>query len=85
MWTYVGQVGKNLCRENMLVWSLHVQGNSEVIVVYGGDREMTWCEVMVQRVEDAGGDGRARVGARGDQRWMMRVETTEMHFGGYNM
>ena len=26
---------------------LHVQGNSEAIVVYGGDREIAWCEVMV--------------------------------------
>lgn len=25
VWTYVGQVGKNLCRENMMFWSLHVQ------------------------------------------------------------
>ena len=32
---------------------------------------------MFQRVEDAGGDGRARVGACGDQRWMMRVGVTE--------
>ena len=84
MWTYVGQVGKNLCQENMLFWSLHVQGNSEAIVVYGGDREMTWCEVMVQRVEDAGGDGRARVGARGDQRWMIRVGATEVRSEGYD-
>ena len=84
MWTYVGQVGKNLCWENMLFWSLHVQGNSEVIVVYGGGREMAWCEVMIQRVEDARGNGRARVGMRGDQRWMIRVGATEVQSGGYN-
>ena len=73
MWTCIGQVGKNLCRENILFWSLHVQDNLEAIVVYGGDREMAWCEVMVQRAEDAEVDGRARVGVRGDQRWMMYV------------
>ena len=84
MWTYIGQVGKNLCRDKMVFWSLHVQGNSEAIVVYGGDRKMAWCEVMVQRVKDAGGDGRARVGACRDQRRMMRVEATEVRFGGYD-
>ena len=51
-------------------------------MVYGGDREMAWCEVMVQRVEDAGGDGRARVGARGDQRWMMCDGAMEVRSGG---
>lgn len=66
----------------MLVWSLHVQDNSEAIVVYGGDWEMAWYEVMVQRVEDAGGDGRARVGVRGDQRWMMRVGSTVVRSKG---
>lgn len=50
----------------MLVWSLNVQGKSEAIVVYGEDQKMAWCEVMVHRVEDTGGDDRARVGARGD-------------------
>ena len=40
VWTYVSQVGKNLCQEKMVFWSLHVQGNSEAIVVYDDDREM---------------------------------------------
>ena len=53
-------------------------------MVYGGNREITWCEVMVQRVEDAGGDSRARVGARGDQTWMMRVGATEVRSEGYD-
>ena len=83
MWIYVGQIGKNLCREKMVFWSLHVQDNSEVIVVYDEDRKMA-CEVTAQRVEDAGGDGRARVVALGDQRWMVCVGATEVRFGGYD-
>ena len=46
---------------------------------------MDWCEVMVRRVNDAGGDSRARVEARGDQRWIMRVGTTEVRSEGYDM
>lgn len=53
VWTYVGQVGKNLYQKKIIFWFLHVHGNLEVIVVYGGDREMVWYEVMVQRVKNA--------------------------------
>lgn len=45
---------------------------------------MTWCEVMVQKVEDARGDGRVRVGAHENQIWMMRIETTVVWFGGHD-